>query len=145
MNKGEATRKRLLLAFKKLERAAARVSAEGGKSPRISINAVAKAAGVSHTLIHTKYPELAERIRTASRGSLLDQRQRKHAALKRAKARMADLRKLLDAMRAENKGLASENARLMLALTNLQARVQALEAGAIPLIRKSQMNSLAKN
>lgn len=146
MSKGEATRKRLLLAFKNLERAAARASAEDSKPPRISINAVAKKAGVSHTLIHTKYPELAERIRTASTsGSLLNQRQQKHAALKRATARIAELRKDLDAMRTENKGLASENARLILVITNLEARVQVLEAGAIPLVRKGQANHFAKD
>lgn len=139
MSKGEATRKRLLLAFKQLERVAARSSAEGRKPQRISINAVAKLVGVSHTLIHTKYPEVAERIRSASRGSLLDQRKRKHAALKRANARTAEVRKELEAMRAENKGLASENARLTLAVTNLETRVQALEAGAIPLVRKPRV------
>lgn len=138
MSKGEETRKRLLLAFKKLERAAAQVSAKGGKPPRISINAVAKQAGVSHTLIHNKHPELAGRIRSASNRSLLDQRQRKHAALKRAKARIANLRKQLDTLRTENKGLASENARLILALANLEARAQALEAGAIPLVRRAK-------
>lgn len=139
MSKGEATRKRLLLAFKKLEQAAARESAEGRKPPRISINAVAKGAGVSHTLIHTKYPELAERIRTVSTsGSLLSQRRRKQAALKRATARIADLRKELDAMRAENRGLASENAHLILATRNLEARVQAVEAGAITLVRRAR-------
>lgn len=136
MSKGEATPKRLLQALKTLEREAARVSAEGSKAPRISINAVAKLAGVSHTLIHTKHPELAERIRTVSGGSLLEQRQRKHAALKRAKARISDLRKELDAMRAESKGLASENARLTLVIRGMDARIQALEAGAIPLVRR---------
>lgn len=52
--------------------------------------------------------------------------------------RITDLRKQLDAMRAENKGLASENGRMILAIANLEARVQALEAGAIPLVRKAK-------
>jgi hypothetical protein len=136
LSQGEKTRKRLLLALKKLEQEGARAAAEGSKSPRLSINAVAKLAGVSHTLIHTKHPELAERIRAASRGSLLEQRQRKHAALKRARARIADLRKELGAMRAESNGLASENARLTLVIRGLEARVQVLEAGAMPLVRR---------
>lgn len=76
MSTGDGTRKRLVLAFKKLERAAAQALADGGKPRRISIDAVARQAGVSHTLIHTKHPELAERIRSASNRSLLDQRQR---------------------------------------------------------------------
>lgn len=138
MSKTEATRKRRVLLLKKLEQEAARASDGGSKPPRISIGAVAKLAGVSHTLIHTKYRELAERIRAVSRGSLLDQRQRKRAALNRARARMAQLRKELDAMRAENTGLVSENARLILVTTSLEARIQALDAGAIPLIRRAK-------
>lgn len=135
LSQGEKTRKRILLALKKLEQEASRAARDGEKSPRISISAVAKLAQVSHTLIHVKYPDVADRIRSASRGSLLQQRQHKHAALKRARLRATELRRAVSSLQAENRGLASENARLLLQVSALEARVRALEAGAIPIAR----------
>ena len=93
MRQSEVTRKRLLLPLKALEQGVARAAADGTQPPRISISSIAKTAGVSHTLVHTKYPDVAERIRAASSGSLLEQRERKHSALKDARARIADLRR----------------------------------------------------
>ncbi len=128
------TKKRLNLAFRNLKQERAQ-TAPGCKAPRMSIMAVAKRAGYSHTLIHNDYPDLAEKIRAASRGTLLDQRRKKHATLKIARARITALRLELKLLRCENRGLASENARLTLANSALALRNQALEAGATPLAR----------
>lgn len=137
MSQSDETRKRLFLALKQLQRDASKAEATGSKPPRISISAVAKAAGVSHTLVHTKYPDVAERIRTAMGSTLLKQRQEKHAALVAAKERNAELRKDLESKRAENRGLASENARLTLLVLNLQSELR-LEKANVPIIGKRQ-------
>jgi hypothetical protein len=55
------TRQRLLFALAKLKRDAGPDAKTGP-----SISAVAREAGVSHTLIHTKYPDIADKIRDGS-------------------------------------------------------------------------------
>lgn len=133
MSQSDETRKRLLLALKQLQRDTSKAELAGTKPPRISISAVAKAAEVSHTLVHTKYPDVAERIRAAMGSTLLKQRQEKHNALVAAKGRIAELRKELESLRAENRGLASENARLTLFVAKLQSELRAAQAN-IPVI-----------
>ncbi|WP_295004780.1 hypothetical protein [uncultured Dechloromonas sp.] len=133
MSQSDETRKRLFLVLKQLQRDASKAEVAGSKPPRISISAVAKAAGVSHTLIHTKYPDVAERIRAAVGSTLLIQRQKKHTALVTAKGRIAELRKDLESLRAENRGLASENSRLTLLVLNLQSEIMVAKAN-VPII-----------
>ena len=140
MSQSDETRKRLFLALKQLQRDASKAEAAGSKPPRISISAVAKAAGVSHTLVHTKYPDVAERIRGAMGSTLLIQRQKKHSALVKARERIAELRKDLESLRAENRGLTSENARLTLLVVSLQSEVIAAKAN-VPIIGQGPKSS----
>lgn len=122
-----STRQRLLLAFVKLKRNAG----SEGKGP--SISAVAREAGVSHTLIHTKYPDIADKIRDASGRGPKQQLAKRREHLAVAEDRSAELRKELAEAKTVNRGLASENARLVLLVTRLEKEVAALEAGARPL------------
>lgn len=119
-----STRQRLLLAFAKLKRNAD--SAEKGPS----ISAVAREAGVSHTLIHTKYPDIADKIRDASGRGPKQQLAKHREHLKVSEDRSAELRKELAEVKIINRGLASENARLTLLVIRLEKEVAALKAGA---------------
>ncbi|WP_416050269.1 TetR family transcriptional regulator [Cupriavidus basilensis] len=129
MTEALPTRQRLLLALAKLKREAG-PDAKAGPS----ISAVAREAGVSHTLVHTKYPDIAEKIREGSgRGpkqQLATQRQR----LKRTEDRAAELRHELAQLRDLNRQLASENARLTLLVLRLEGEVSVLESG-VPVLR----------
>jgi hypothetical protein len=119
------TSTRLMLAFAKLKRDNAR----SGKSAP-SISAVAREAGVSHTLIHTKYAELALKI-NEERGRSPKRQLEKHRTLaQQAEDRSAELRGEVAALKTQNKGLASENARLLLTVKALEKKIFALESGA---------------
>lgn len=133
MSEELTTRKKLTLALAKLKRDAARA----GK-PGPSISAVAREVGVSHTLIHTKYPDIAEQIRDASGRGPKQQLEKQRTLVKRAEDRSAELRKEVAALKAQNQGLASENARLVLLVTTLEQKVAALEAGATVLRPESR-------
>lgn len=135
MPEGMDTRKRISLAFKKLMRDAP----SEGKAP--SISAVAREAGVSHTLIHTKYPDIAEEIRTAGGKGPKQQLAKQRENLRVAEARLAELRQERDEAKELNRGLASENARLTLVVKRLEHTIAVLEAGAVPLRRKSARSS----
>lgn len=124
------TGKRLRLAFTKLKQD----EKSGGPKPNIS--AVARAAGVSHTLIHTKYPELAKEIRKSSGRGPDEQLKKLYDQLKLVERRLAELRNELKDVKGVNRGLASENARLTLLVVGLEKEVAALEAGARPLRRR---------
>lgn len=122
------TRKRLTLALAKLKRDAGRT----GK-PGPSISAVAREAGVSHTLIHTKYPDIADQIRDASGRGPKQQMEKQRTLINQAEDRAADLRNEVAALKTQNQGLASENARLILLARGLERQVVALESGATVL------------
>lgn len=127
MNETHPTRKRLLLAFTKLKRDAG----PGAKGP--SISAVAKEAGVSNTLIHTKYPDIAEQIRAANGRGPKQQLAKHREQLQVAETRSSELRDELAEVTRLNRGLASENGTLKLKVRDLEARIAVLEAGALPL------------
>ncbi|QKM44050.1 hypothetical protein HI792_15840 [Ralstonia solanacearum] len=129
MSQADATRRRLRMALAKLKRDAAQLRASGKEPRKISISAVAREAGVSHSLVHTKYPDIAERIRHASGRTLIEQRKAKAEALLRARARISDLRQQINGLRTENTGLASENGRLILVVDALRAELAASRAG----------------
>jgi AcrR family transcriptional regulator len=130
MSEKQETRKRILLAFKKLKRDAG----PEGKGP--SISAVAREAGVSHTLIHTKYSDIAEEIRVAGGRGPKQQLERQRENLQVAEERSAQLRDELAELRELNRGLASENARLTLLAKRLEQEIAARDAGALPLRRR---------
>jgi chromosome segregation ATPase len=121
------TRKRLILAFTKLKRDAG----PGAKGP--SISAVAKEAGVSHTLIHTKYPDIAEQIRDANGRGPKQQLAKHREQLQTAESRSSELRDELAEVKNLNRGLASENATLILKIRSLEEKISILEAGVHPL------------
>lgn len=125
------TRKKLTLALAKLKRDADR---EGKPGP--SISAVAREAGFSHTLIHTKYPDIAEKIRDASGRGPKQQIKKQRTLVKQAEDRSAELRTEVTALKTQNRGLASENARLVLLVRTLEQKVVALEAGVSVLRSK---------
>lgn len=129
MSEPRPTRERLRLAFKKLKRDADRA----GK-PGPSINAVARAVGVSHTLIHTKYADIADDIREASGRGPKQKLETQRAFAKKAEDRAGELRKEVEELRTQNRGLASENGRLVLLVTRLQREIASLEAG-VPVLR----------
>lgn len=72
---------------------------------KLSISAVARAAGVTPGLIHNTYPMVAERIRGLIGKSVRAQRDSKHQALMKEK-------EINRALRAENAQLTDEMARL---------------------------------
>lgn len=122
------TRKRLTLALAKLKRDAGRA----GK-PGPSISAVAREAGVSHTLIHTKYPDIADQIRNAGGRGPKQQLEKQRTLVEQAENRAAELRQEVDALKAQNRGLASENARLVLLVKSLEQKIVVLKSGATVL------------
>lgn len=124
MPEGQETRKRITLAFAKLKRDAR----TQGKGP--SISAVAREAGVSHTLIHTKYPDIADEIRIASGRGPKQRLEKQREQLRVAQDRLDEVRKELVEVRSLNRGLASQNAMLTLLVVRLENQVAALEGGA---------------
>lgn len=129
------TRKRLTLALAKLKRDAAQAGKAGP-----SISAVAREAGVSHTLIHTKYPDIADQIRDASGRGPKQQLEKQRTLVKRVEDRAAELRGEVAALRKQNQGLASENGRLILLVRSLEQKVFAMESGATLLRTKARKN-----
>lgn len=127
MTEAFSTRDRLRLAFAKLKRDAG----PEGKGP--SISAVARAAGVSHTLVHTKYPEIADEIRRANGRAPEQVLEKRRDQLAEVEDRLSELRKELADVKTVNRGLASENAKLHLIVLGLKEEIVALQAGARPL------------
>lgn len=132
MKEIQPTRKRLTLAFTKLKRDA------GPSEKGPSISAVAKEAGVSNTLIHTKYPDIAEQIREANGKGPKQQLAKYREQVLLAELRSSELRAKLAEVSGINSGLASANATLILKVRGLEERIAAVEAGALPLRSKSQ-------
>lgn len=127
MTKEILTENRLRLAFTKLKRDAG----PSGKQPTIS--AVARELGVSHTLIHNKFPDIAEEIRDNNGKGPKQRLAKQKSELAVAEARSAELRKELSDLKLVNKGLASQNSTLTLLVKRLESEIDALQAGAVPL------------
>lgn len=139
MSKSLDTAKRISLAFTKLKRDVG----PQGKAP--SISEVARLAGVSHTLIHTKYPEIAEQIRVAKGRGAKQRLEKQRDDLKTTLDRFAELRSDLKEVKRINGGLASENARLTLLVKRLEKEVAVLEAGVRPLRPRTSQNGAGSN
>ncbi|WP_407713166.1 TetR family transcriptional regulator [Comamonas testosteroni] len=136
MPESGTTRERLRLAFKKLKRDADRMGKNGP-----SISAVAREVGVSHTLIHIKYPDIADEIRNASGRGPKQQLEVKKSAIKKVQYRAEELRAEVKELRMQNRGLSSENARLVLLVAKLERVVASFEAG-VSTLRLSKKHSL---
>jgi AcrR family transcriptional regulator len=93
------------------------------KGLKMSISAVAAEAGVSPSLIHNTYPDLAEDIRALIGRSTRQQRDTKAAELAEARAELKELREQLKAAQSDIATLASINETLRDEVTSLQAQV----------------------
>jgi transposase-like protein len=114
-----------MFAFAKLKRDAERAGQKVGPS----ISAVAREAGVSHALIHNKYADIADEIRKAGGRSPQQLLEKQRVAAEKAEVQKSELREELAALKQENRGLASENARLLLLVASLQQQVSLRESG----------------
>ncbi|THJ50829.1 TetR family transcriptional regulator [Burkholderia sp. LS-044] len=101
--------KQLRLAILRIERGRAQT-----KTDKLSISAVAREAGVSPSLIHNHYPDIAEEIRLRLGASSRQQRDAKHEKLKQIRESNKVLRKELAEMRRQIAKLASINETLIL-------------------------------
>ncbi len=93
-----------------IQQAIARVQAGPGK---VSISGVAKLAGVTPSLIHNTYPDLAEKIRGLMGKASRTQRDAKHDALVREREVNRALRQELVEARTDLAKLASVNQMLL--------------------------------
>jgi len=120
-------RDQLLLAIK-------RVKQRLKDGEQLSILKVAEEAGVSNSLIHNRYPEIAERIRAETGKSSRTQRNQAREELAESKKTIAELRRDLRAAGADIQRLASVNLALTLELDELKAVTSA--ANVTPIGRK---------
>lgn len=102
---------------------------------KLSILAVAREAGVSGTLIHTKYPDLAETIRAQLGKSLVQRRDAKNARIADLQRQVRELRKDLSDRDGRIAKLGNENARLVLENERLRALGVAGPKAATPVLR----------
>ncbi|MDR7298261.1 AcrR family transcriptional regulator [Pelomonas aquatica] len=109
----EKTRDALLSAL-------ASVGVEGRK---VTITAVAEAAGVTPALVHNTYPDIAEAIRQQAGKSSRQQRDNKIQQLAECTARNRELRLELDAALRDIRQLASINETLRQEIATLRALV----------------------
>lgn len=109
----EKTGENLLLAILRVEK----------KGVKLSISAVAHEAGVSASLVHNTYPEIAERIRAQIGRATRQQRDAKATETAAARVQLRALHAELNAALADVARLASIN-------ETLRQEVAALKAGA---------------
>jgi AcrR family transcriptional regulator len=95
----ERTLTELQLAMHRLQRA--------GK--KVSIKGIAEEAKVTPALIHNRYPDFAEQVRTLTIKSTRAQRDEKHELLQREREKNRQLRALVDQQIKEFADLASVN------------------------------------
>jgi len=93
------------------------------KGLKLSIAAVAAEAGVSPSLIHNTYPDLAEDIRAQIGRSTRKQRDAKAAELAEARAALKDARDQLRIAQGDIAKLASINETLTDEVTSLRAQL----------------------
>lgn len=87
---------------------------------KLSIAAVARAAGVTPGLIHNTYPAVAEKIRNLMGKSVRAQRDSKHQALMHEKEKNRALRAENDQLLEELARIASVNQRLLFEMAELK-------------------------
>lgn len=110
----EKTLNELQLALHRLQR-------EGKK---VSIKGVAEEAKVSPALIHNRYPDFAEMVRTLTIKSTRAQRDEKHDLLQKEREKNRVLRALLDCEMKTLAKLASVNEALRAEITLLKAMAE---------------------
>lgn len=90
---------------------------------RISIASVAKEAGVSSSLIHNHYPEIATEIRIYQGRDDRAQRDAKHSELKLERDKARELRAQIENLKADVARLASINELLLAENETLRRKV----------------------
>ncbi|TDN68781.1 hypothetical protein [Paraburkholderia sp. BL10I2N1] len=140
MREALPTRQRLLLALAKLRRDAGPNAKTGP-----SISAVAREAGVSHTLIHTKHSDIADKIRDGNGKGPKQRLAKQQELLEQAQESIRKLRDELTTEKKLNRGLASENGRLTLLVFRLENEVAALDSGARVLRPKPQSHKTTQD
>ncbi|MFA7278990.1 MAG: hypothetical protein WC100_02740 [Sterolibacterium sp.] len=110
----ERTLNELQLALHRLQRA--------GK--KVSIKGIAEEAKVTPALIHNRYPDFAEHVRTLTNKSTRAQRDEKHDLLQIEREKNRKLRGLVDQQIKEIADLASVNEALRAENTLLKAMVE---------------------
>jgi AcrR family transcriptional regulator len=113
----DARRKELELAISRIQHGRARTTAV-----RLSISAVAAEAGVTPSLIHNHYPEIAEIIRSVQGRSSRAQRDAKHGELCHERKKNRILRQELAELRRQLAKLASVNEVLLADCRMLKAK-----------------------
>ena len=115
----ERTLKELQLALHRLQRAGRKVSIKG----------VAEEAKVTSALIHNRYPDFAEQVRTLTNKSTRAQRDEKHDLLQREREKNRQLRALVDQQFKEFADMASVNEALRdeISLLNAMANGKVLK------------------
>ncbi|MEH6437347.1 TetR family transcriptional regulator [Massilia sp. DD77] len=91
---------------------------------RLSIKAVAEEAGVTPSLIHHVYPDVAEQIRATMGRSTRAQRDAKHDELVDAKRTISDQKAELRELRADLASIASVNLQLQDRIDELEAQLE---------------------
>lgn len=99
------------------------ISRVKNKGMKMSIAAVANEAGVTPSLIHNTYPDLAEEIRAQMGRATRQQRDAKAAELAGARSALKRLREALEEARRDIAKLASINETLSDEVTSLRAQV----------------------
>ena len=102
---------------------------------KLSISAVAKAAGVTPALIHNTYPDLAEQVRSLVGKGTRAQRNAKHEALARERAINRGLRSDIAGLKADLAKLASINQTLLSELAVLRG----MASGKVVSILQSRL------
>ncbi|MGY4835204.1 TetR family transcriptional regulator [Burkholderia pyrrocinia] len=117
---GEARERELRLAIHRIQRGRAHT-----KATKLSIASVAREAGVSPALIHNHYPGIADLIRGAQGRDNRVQRKQKHQELMDERAKLADLREEIVALRVDIARLSSINEVLTFENATLKAKLNA--------------------
>ncbi|MGS0896644.1 TetR family transcriptional regulator [Burkholderia stagnalis] len=112
----QAREKDLKLAIFRIERGRAHT-----KATKVNFTTVALEAGVSASLIHNCYPEIAEQIRSKNGRSSRQQRDEKQNELKEEKNKNKQLRSDLKDAVARIANLASINETLLIRVRTLEA------------------------
>lgn len=93
------------------------------KGKKLSISAVAGEAGVTPSLIHNTYPDIAEAIRADVGKATRQQRDEKTAELTKARERLKELRAELDVALTDLQRVVSTNESLRQEVAKLRASV----------------------
>jgi len=104
--------------IEELQAAVLKVKNQGKK---LSISAVAKVAGITPSLIHNTYPDIAEAIRAQVGKGVRQQRDDKHAELAKAREQNKELRDEFQSALNDIQRLASINETLRQEVTKLRS------------------------